>query len=205
MNSQPYIVGIAGGTGSGKTTIADVIVHHFNEKILSIPHDRYYRSQDELSMEERVKTNYDHPQALETDLLIQHIHELLNGNTVEMPDYDFAIHTRKKETTTVHPAPLILIEGILIYENEALRDLIDLKIFVDVPADIRIIRRIRRDVDERGRTVEMSMKQYFATIRPMHELFVEPSKHYSDILIPQGGHNQKGIQALIDTIENRLK
>jgi uridine kinase len=203
--NKPYIIGIAGGTGSGKTTIADAIVSHFKDQVLSIPHDRYYRSQDALSMEERVKTNYDHPQALETDLLIQHIHELLIGQTVEMPDYDFSIHTRKKETTSEKPAPLILIEGILIYENKALRELIDLKIFVDVPADIRILRRIRRDVDERGRTVEMSMKQYFTTIRPMHEFFVEPSKQYADILIPHGGHNEKGIQAMIDTIEQRLK
>lgn len=202
--NKPYLVGIAGGSGSGKTTIANKIVDHFKERILHIPHDRYYKAQDQLPMEERIKTNYDHPNALETDLMIQQLKELMEGNEVQMPQYDFTTHTRMKEMTTEKPAPLILVEGILIYENKELRDLLDLKIFIDVDADIRILRRLKRDVEERGRTVEMSINQYMETARPMHEKYVEPTKHLSDILIPNGGYNENGAQTVIDALEKRL-
>lgn len=203
MNT-PYVVGIAGGTGSGKTTIANKIVDHFKDNILHIPHDRYYKSQDHLEMKERIKTNYDHPDALETDFMIEQLKELMSGKEVQMPQYDFTQHTRMKEMTTEKPAPLILVEGILIFTNEELRDVMGLKIFIDVPADIRVLRRIKRDVNERGRTVEQSMDQYFATARPMHEKFVEPSKEFSDILVPNGGYNESGVEILIHTLEKRL-
>lgn len=204
-SKKPFIVGIAGGTGSGKTTIARKIVDHFNKNILHIPHDRYYNDQSHLKMEERIKTNYDHPKALETDLFITQLEELIKGNSVQMPQYDFTTHTRKKETITEKPAPLILLEGILIYENKKLSDFIDLRIFVDVAADIRVLRKIDRDVKERGRTMEMSIDQYFDTTRPMHEQFVEPTKQFADIIIPHGGYNEEGIQTIIDTIEKRLQ
>ncbi len=203
MNT-PYLVGIAGGSGSGKTTIANKIVDHFKDNILHIPHDRYYKAQDHLQMEDRIKTNYDHPDALETDFLIQQLKELMTGKEVQMPQYDFTTHTRMPETTTEKPAPIILVEGILIFTHKELRDLISLRIYIDVAADIRVLRRIKRDVNERGRTVEQSMDQYFATARPMHEKFVEPSKEFADILVPNGGYNEKGVEVLIHTLEKRL-
>lgn len=204
-NYNSTFVGIAGGSGSGKTTIANKIVSHFKDRILHIPHDHYYKAQDHLSMEERVKTNYDHPNALETDFMIQQLKELLEGKEVQMPEYDFTTHTRKAETITVKPAPIILVEGILIYENKELRDLLQLKIFIDVAADIRILRRLKRDVEERGRTIEMSINQYYATARPMHAEFVEPSKQFADVLIPNGGYNENGAQLIIDALEKRLE
>ena len=203
---KPLIVGLSGGTGSGKTTIAEKVVEHFKEQILYIPHDKYYRDQSHLEMEERVKTNYDHPKSLETDLLVKHLNEILEGKTVDIPEYDFTHHTRQVGVTTkAEPKPIILIEGILIFEDESLRDLIDLKVFVDVPADIRILRRMQRDVEERGRTFESVIEQYLRTARPMHEKYIEPIKHVADLIIPQGGFNTKGIQGLIDVIEARLE
>lgn len=200
-----FLIGIAGGTGSGKTTIAKKITSHFNSKSIYIPHDRYYRDQSKKTMQERVKTNYDHPDSLETDLMIKHLKLLLSGKSVEVPEYDFTTHTRKKDTTThFSPAPLIVVEGILIFENETLRNLIDLKIFVDVPADIRILRRTKRDIEERGRTLDSCLFQYETYTRPMHEKFVEPTKQYADIIVPQGGFNEKAIQTIIHTIEKRL-
>lgn len=202
---KSYIIGIAGGSGSGKTTIANKIRAQLDTHVLYIPHDRYYKAQDEKTMAERVKTNYDHPQALETDLLIQHLEELLKGNSVEMPQYDFTHHTRQKECTIEKPSPLILIEGILLFENEQLRDLCDLKAYIDVPADIRILRRIKRDILERGRTIEMCTDQYLAFTRPMHEQFVEPTKGFADIIIPNSGNSDKGVQTIIDTLEKKLQ
>lgn len=203
--NKPYLIGIAGGSGSGKTTIANKIVEHFKEHILHIPHDHYYKPQDHLAPEERVKTNYDHPNALETDFMITQLKELMEGKEVQMPEYDFTTHTRKKETTLVKPAPIILVEGILIYENKELRELLDIKLFIDVDADIRILRRLKRDVEERGRTIEMSINQYLETARPMHNLYVEPTKYFADILIPNGGYNKNGAQLIIDALEKRLK
>lgn len=202
---KSLILGIAGGTGSGKTTIAEKIFKHFNDQAVYIPHDRYYKDQSAKTMEERVKTNYDHPDALETDLFITHLQELQKGNDVEIPEYDFTKHTRKPAVTAkISPAPLILIEGILIFDSPLLRDLIDLKIYVDVPSDIRILRRAKRDIEERGRTLDSVYDQYVATARPMHEKFVEPTKEYADIIIPRGGKNEKAVSTLIHTLEKRL-
>lgn len=203
--NNPFILGIAGGTGSGKTTIAEKLHAHFAHRSVYIPHDRYYKDQSEKTMEERVKTNYDHPDALETTLFISHLNDLLKGNDIQVPEYDFTQHTRKPLFTThVSPAPLIIIEGILIFETPKLRDMIDFKVFVDVPSDIRILRRTKRDIEERGRTFESCIDQYMAFTRPMHEMYVEPSKEFADIIIPRGGYNEKGIRALIETIEKRI-
>jgi len=205
-SKKSFLIGIAGGTGSGKTTIAKKIASHFNSHGIYIPHDRYYRDQSEKSMSEREKTNFDHPDSLETDLMIKHLKLLLNGKSVEVPEYDFTTHTRKKDITThISPAPLIVIEGILIFENETLRNLIDLKIFVDVPADIRILRRTKRDIEERGRTLDFCLKQYETYTRPMHEKYVEPSKQFADIIVPQGGFNEKAVETLIHSLEKRIK
>lgn len=203
---KSYIIGISGGTGSGKTTFAEKVVAHFQDKVTYIPHDRYYKDQSHLAMSERVKTNYDHPEALETNLFIQHLTALQQGNTVELPEYDFTHHTRMPDvTTTASPTPLIIIEGILIFENEALRNMCDLKVFIDVAADIRILRRTIRDVKERGRTVESCYEQYIKTSRPMHAQFVEPTKEFAEIIIPGGGQNEKGLRAVIHTVEELLK
>lgn len=204
--NKTHIIGIAGGTGSGKTTFAEKVVDHFKEKVAYIPHDRYYRDQSHMEMSQRVKTNYDHPNALETDLCISHLKSLLEGKDVELPEYDFTNHTRKPGVTLhIAPTPLIIIEGILIYENEELRDMCDLKIFIDVPADIRILRRTIRDVKERARTVESCYEQYIKTSRPMHAQFVEPTKEFAEIIIPGGGQNEKGLRAVIHTVEELLK
>lgn len=202
---KPYIIGIAGGSGSGKTTIARKVATNFKKNIQHIPHDRYYRDQSTLSMTDREKTNYDHPASLETERFINDLKALLKGTTVEIPEYDFVKHTRAAEVTKVSPTPLILLEGILLFENQELRDLIDLKVFVDVPSDIRFIRRLKRDMEERGRTFDFATSQYLAYTRPMHEAFIEPSKYHSDIIIPHGGYNDKAIKTLIDTIEKHLK
>jgi len=204
MNTN-YIIGICGGTGSGKTTIAEKIVSHFQGKILYIPHDKYYRDQSSIAPEDRPKTNYDHPDSLETNLLIEHLNQLNAGQAVGLPEYDFTHHTRMQGVTTkVSPHPIILLEGILIFENDELRNMIDLKVYVDVPADIRILRRMHRDVQQRGRTFESVIDQYLQTARPMHEKFIEPTKLFADLIIPQGGHNQKGIQGLISVIEAEI-
>lgn len=203
---KSHILGISGGTGSGKTTFAEKIAQHFAKKALYIPHDRYYKDQSHLAMSDRVKTNYDHPDALETNLFIQHLQQLVSGNNVELPEYDFTVHTRKNDSkTVVSPAPLIIIEGILIFENETLRDMCDLKVFIDVPADIRILRRTMRDIEERQRTIESCYEQYITFSRPMHEKFVEPTKEFAEIIIPGGGQNEKGRQAVIHTIEELLR
>lgn len=199
------IIGIAGGTGSGKTTLARNIINHFADRISVLRHDDYYKSQDSIPMEDRIKTNYDHPHAFDTDLLIYHIDELRAGRNISSPTYDYTIHTRSGEVREVKANKVVLLEGILILENAALRDRLDMKIFVDTDADVRILRRILRDVKERGRSLDSVIGQYLSTVKPMHEAFVEPSKRYADIIVPVGGENTVACQMIIDRIEKHLK
>ena len=198
------VIGIAGGSGSGKTTLAKNILDHFEGRISILRHDDYYKCQDSIPMEERVKTNYDHPRAFDTDLLIYHIDELKAGRDVLAPTYDYSRHTRSAETRDVKASKVVVLEGILILENSALRDRLDMKIYVDTDADERILRRIMRDVKERGRSLDSVIEQYLRTVKPMHEAFVEPSKSYADIIVPIGGENRVACEMIIDRIEKHL-
>ncbi len=198
------VIGIAGGSGSGKTTLAKNIVTHFSDRISVLRHDDYYKCQDDISMEERIKTNYDHPHAFDTDLLIYHIDELRAGRDICSPTYDYSRHTRSSEVREVKANKVIVLEGILILENDRLRDRLDMKIYVDTDADVRILRRILRDVKERGRSLDSVIGQYLSTVKPMHEAFVEPSKRYADIIVPVGGENAVACQMIVDQIEKHL-
>ena len=202
MELNPIIIGIAGGTGSGKSTLARNIEKEFKHNITMLSHDYYYKSNDTLPFEERKKLNYDHPDAFETDLLIDHLTKLKNGETIKRPSYSFVEHLREKETYEVVPKKVIIVEGILLFENKTLRDMMDIKIFVDADADIRFIRRLLRDVEERGRTVESVVEQYCTTVKPMHEQFVEPSKKYADIIVPEGGYNQVALNMIVEKIRS---
>ena len=199
------VIGIAGGSGSGKTTLAQNILKHFEGRISILRHDDYYKSQDSIPMEERVKTNYDHPHAFDTDLLIEHIDKLKNGEDILSPTYDYTNHTRAKQTREVKASKVVVLEGILILENTELRNRLDMKIFVDTDADVRILRRILRDVKERGRSLDSVIGQYLSTVKPMHEAFVEPSKRYADLIVPIGGENLVALGMIIDRIEKQLK
>ena len=183
------VIGIAGGTGSGKTTLANNILSHFGDRISILRHDDYYKSHDNLSYEERSRLNYDHPDAFDTELLCKHIRELKSGFAVESPTYDYTVHNRSSVTRRIEPRAVILVEGILIFENSELCELFDLKVFVDTDADVRILRRILRDVKERARTLDSVVTQYLTKVKPMHEAFVEPSKKRADVIIPEGGNN----------------
>ncbi len=207
INKKSSLVfGIAGGTGSGKTTIADYILKTVgHEKIAFLPHDAYYRDQTGLTQEERAQINFDHPSSLETELLIEHITKLRNQETIQLPTYDFKTHSRNQETITIHPQPIVVIEGILIFVEPELRDLFDLKIYVDTDADIRFIRRLKRDIEERGRTTESVINQYLETVRPMHLEFVEPSKRYASVIIPEGGYNTVALDLIVARIEAMLQ
>lgn len=202
MELNPIIIGIAGGTGSGKSTLADNIKKEFKNNISMLSHDYYYKNNSHLPFEERVKLNYDHPEAFDTDLLIEHLQKLKNGETIKRPSYSFIDHLREEETYEVVPKKVIIVEGILIFENKALRDMMDIKIFVDASADIRFIRRLLRDVEERGRTVPSVVDQYCRTVKPMHDQFVEPSKKYADIIVPKGGYNKVALNMIVEKIRS---
>ena len=206
MEHRPILLGVAGGSGSGKTTVvrrirdalrpaADVAVIH---------HDSYYRDGSALTLAERAAVNYDHPDSLETELLIRHLTALLRGESIHVPVYDFTNHVRTAETRRVEPRPVVIVDGILILWDRALRDLMDVKIFVDADADVRLARRLRRDVEERGRDPESVLDQYMETVRPMHLEFVEPSKRYADVILPRGGHNKVGVQMVVDSVRGVL-
>ncbi|MBN1260166.1 MAG: uridine kinase [Anaerolineae bacterium] len=202
---RSIIFGVAGGTGSGKTTVAHQILGKIGaEHIAYIPHDAYYRDLSHLTYEQRCLVNFDHPNSLETELMVEHLERLKAGQAVEIPVYDFTTHTRTDKTRHVIPAPIILVEGILIFSEPKLRELFDVKLFVDCDADIRFIRRLKRDVQERGRTFESVIDQYFETVRPMHVEFVEPSKRYADVIIPEGGFNEVAIEMVAARISGLL-
>jgi uridine kinase len=206
MKKEPLVIGIAGGTGSGKTTISNLIIDRVGrENIASLSHDAYYRDMVNLPLKKRAKVNYDHPDSLESELLVEQIKQLKRGNTIYMPVYDFTTHSRKQETITINPQPVILVDGILIFVEKDLRKLFDVKIFVDTDADLRFIRRLERDISERGRTQESVIKQYLKTVRPMHLEFVEPSKRYADVIIPEGGMNQVALDMVTARIEELLR
>lgn len=198
MSACPLVVGIAGGTGSGKTTVAKKLVEAMPaERCARIEHDAYYRDQSHLAFDERVSINYDHPSSLETELLAAHLRDLRAGRAVDVPIYDFATHTRRGDTRRVAPAPVIIVEGILVFTDASLREQMDVKIFVDTDPDIRLMRRIRRDLEQRGRTFQSVRDQYYATVRPMHIEHVEPSKRWADLIVPEGGDNRVALDVLL--------
>ena len=205
MADQILVIGIAGGSGSGKTTLMKNLTNGFGEDITVLSHDNYYRAHDDLPFEQRSKLNYDHPDAFETDLMIEHLRALKQGRAIECPVYDYTIHNRTEETVTIVPKPVIIVEGILIFENKALCDLMDVKIFVDTDADIRLIRRIRRDVAKRGRSLESVLNQYQTTVKPMHEQFVEPSKKNADLIVLEGGKNLVALEMITSQIRRHLE
>ena len=198
------VIGIAGGTGSGKSTLMEELVARFRDEVTVLSHDNYYRRRDGISMEDRQKINYDEPAALETDLMARHLDQLRHGETVECPVYDFTQHNRSDKTKVLVPKKVIIVEGILIFENKELRDLMDIRIFVDTDADVRLCRRIARDVNERGRTLESVLDQYQNTVKPMHELYVEPSKKFANIVVPEGGRNLVALDMILTRIQKHL-
>ncbi len=205
LKRKPYVIGIAGGTGSGKTTFSrELVASLMTNQIVYISHDSYYRDLSDLPFSERVKVNFDHPDSLETDLLIKHLEALCRGESVDIPVYDFVQHTRKQEVEHIEPKPVILIEGILIFAVKELRDLMDMKIFVDTDADIRFMRRLTRDIQERGRSLESVCNQYINVVRPMHDAFVEPSKLYADIIVPRGGRNVAALDMVAAKVRSHI-
>lgn len=198
---RPIIIGVAGGSGSGKTTVVRKLFEHFADSVALIEQDAYYKDQAHLTFEERLHTNYDHPHAFDHDLLIKHLHALLSYQPVEKPVYDYALHTRAAETIRVEPKNVIILDGILILEDKRLRELMNVKVFVDTDADVRILRRLERDIKKRGRTMESVIDQYLSVVRPMHMQFVEPSKRYADLIVPEGGYNEVAVKLLVNHIQ----
>jgi len=199
------VIGIAGGTGSGKTTLMNRIIEKYADHVTVLSHDNYYKRHDELTYEQRCQLNYDEPAALETDLMAYHLDKLRQGESIACPVYDFTVHNRSDETITIVPKKVIIVEGILIFENKPLRDLMDIKIFVDTDADVRLCRRIKRDVRKRGRTLESVLEQYQNTVKPMHEMYVEPSKKFADIVVPEGGKNIVALDMIMGRIQRHLE
>ncbi|HCU08003.1 MAG TPA: uridine kinase [Clostridiales bacterium] len=204
MSKESIVIGIAGGTGSGKSTMVRRIQEEFGPAVALLSHDFYYKAHDELSYEDRCLLNYDHPNSFDTDLMIRHIRSLRIGEAIFRPVYDFTIHNRSLENVAVEPAKVIIVEGILIFENRELRELCDIKLYIDTDADVRIIRRILRDVKKRGRTLESVVEQYLTTVKVMHEQFVEPSKKHADIIIPEGGRNEVALAMVNERIKRLL-
>lgn len=205
MENVPIIIGIAGGTASGKTTFAKNIDLKYKDKLTILSYDYYYKDRKDLTLEERAKINYDHPNAFDTDLLIKHLKLLKEGISIQHPVYSYATHSRESYSETSNPSPVIIVEGILIFENKELRDLMDIKIFIDADSDIRLSRRIKRDVETRGRSLDSVLNQYFETVKPMHEEFVEPTKKLADIIVPKGGDNLVALNMVFEQINSILK
>ncbi len=203
---RPIVFGVAGGTASGKTTVARAILEAVGaERIAYLPHDAYYRDMPHLSFEERAHQNYDHPNSLETKLLIKHIKKLLQGEAVDVPVYDFTTHRRTEDTVRVEPSPIILVDGILIFTKRRLRELMDIKVYVDTDPDVRFIRRLQRDIHDRGRSLQSVVEQYMDTVRPMHLKFVEPSKRHADVIIPHGGLNKVAMEMVVSRLHDLLR
>ena len=198
------LIGVAGGIGSGKTTLTHHLKEHFGEDVTVIGHDSYYKRQEGKTYEERAKQNYDHPSAFDTDLLIEHLQALKRGESIQCPVYSYTDHNRTDQTVTVHPAKVIIVEGILIFQNPVLRDMFDIKLFVETDADERILRRALRDVEERGRTLQSVVTQYLTTVKPMHDQYVEPSRKYADIIVLEGGHNLVALEMIMQRIQNHI-
>ena len=202
--SERLFIGIAGGSGSGKTTLAERLAEHFGDRLSLLRHDDYYKSQSSLSLEERATLNFDHPDAFDTALLIEHLDELRLGHDIDCPIYNYSLHDRDSATRRVRASEVIVLEGILIFENPELLRRLDIKIFVDTDADVRILRRLKRDVSERGRSMDSVISQYFATVKPMHEAFVEPSKRNADVIVPEGGMNRVALEMIIERIISHI-
>ena len=205
MDKDILVIGIAGGTGSGKTTLMKNIISRFGDVVSVLSHDNYYKRRDELTYEERCLINYDEPAAFDTGLMVYHLAELRSGRAIDCPVYDFTVHNRSDDVVRIVPKQVIIVEGILIFAEEELRDLMDIKIFVDTDADVRICRRMKRDVNKRGRTLESVISQYLTTVKPMHEKYVEPSKKYADIVVPEGGKNFVALDMIIGRIQKHLE
>ena len=205
MNNNILVIGIAGGTGSGKTTLMKNLIAEFSNDVTVLSHDNYYKRHDELTYEERCQLNYDEPAALETDLIARHLDLLRQGQSIDCPVYDFTVHNRSDETVQIVPKSVIIVEGILIFENEELRNLMDIRIFVDTDADVRLCRRIKRDVNKRGRSLESVLQQYQQTVKPMHEKYVEPSKKFAHMVVPEGGKNWVALDLIRGRILRHLK
>ena len=205
MEKNILVIGIAGGTGSGKTTLMKNLIREFADVDTVLSHDNYYQRHDDMTYEERCGLNYDEPAALETDLMARHLDILRRGEAIDCPVYDFTVHNRSNDTIRITPEKVIIVEGILIFENRELRDLMDIKVFVDTDADVRLCRRILRDVEERGRTLESVVDQYVTTVKPMHEMYVEPSKKFADIIVPEGGQNLVALDMIMGRIRRHLE